>query len=152
VDRWGGPHGLRLSLLINSGLESLCGNTRQLHDLKPLLDSASAFTGNRRRVHKKASCARELSCGRQARKPTFAMASVDALKKLRPVGELGKSANSTSGCTEAGHDSTSAARASIEDCLAKKDARASANLVLGAQSGPWRRALVSRVECSFQGH
>ena len=89
-----------------------------------------------------ASCGRQLACGRQARKPrisrgTFAMASVDALKKLRPVGELGKSANSTSGCMEAGHDSTSAARASIEDCLAKLVARASANLVLGAQSGPW---------------
>ena len=38
------------------------------------------------------------------------------------------------------------------DCLAKKDAQASANLVLGAQSGPWRRALVSRVECSFESH
>ena len=80
------------------------------------------------------------------------MASVDGLKKLRLVAELGKSANSTSGCTEAGHDSTSAARASIEDCLAKKDARASANLELGAQSGPWRRALVPRVACSFEGH
>ena len=40
------------------------------------------------------------------------MASVDGLKKLRPFGELGKSANSTRGCMEAGHDSTSAERAS----------------------------------------